>query len=85
MMDRPEAVDLLEAEFTQLNLTHYRNIWDPSEVLRESCCNAISRAKDEVVDDARYAELAEAMRLTASRRRRPRPPRSPGFTPPTRR
>ncbi len=65
MMDRPEAVDLLEAEFTQLGLTHYRNLWDPSEVLRD-LLNAISRAKDEVVDPLRYAELAEAMRRTAS-------------------
>jgi len=65
MMDRPEAVDLLEAEFTQLGLTHYRNLWDPSEVLRD-LLNAISRAKDEVVDAVRYAELAEAMCQAAS-------------------
>lgn len=64
MMDRPEAIDLLEAEFTQLGLSHYRNLWDPSEILRD-LLNAISRAKDEVVDEVCYAELAEAMRLAA--------------------
>jgi len=65
MMDRPEAVELLEAEFTQLGLVHYRNLWDPSQVLRE-LLNAVSRAKDEVADDVRYAELAEMMRHTAT-------------------
>lgn len=60
IMDRPEAVDLLEEEFTQLRLTHYRNLWDPGEILRD-LLNAISRAKDEAVDETRYAELAAGM------------------------
>lgn len=65
MMDRPEAIDLLEAEFTRLDISHYRNLWDPSEVLRD-LLNAISRAKDEVVGPAEYASLAEAMRKRAA-------------------
>lgn len=60
MMDRPEAVDLLEAEFTRLGLIHYRNLWDPSPLLRD-LLNAISRAQDELVTPTRYADLARAM------------------------
>ena len=64
MMDRPAAIDLLEAEFTRLGISHYRNLWDPSEVLRD-LLNAFSRAKDEVVGPVEYAGLADAMRSRA--------------------
>lgn len=60
MMDRPEAIDLLEAEFTRLGLTHYRNLWDPSPLLKD-LLNAISRAQDELATHVRYADLAKAM------------------------
>jgi superfamily I DNA/RNA helicase len=60
MMDRTEAVELLEAEFPRLGLNHYRNLYDPTQIITDMLA-AISRAKDEVVDDARYAELAAAM------------------------
>jgi superfamily I DNA/RNA helicase len=60
MMDRTEAVELLEAEFPRLGLSHYRNLYDPTQIIADMLA-AISRAKDEVVDEARYAELAEAM------------------------
>ena len=42
-----------------------RNLWDPAMIMRE-IISAISRAKDELVDAARYRELAEAMRNAAS-------------------
>jgi Zn-dependent peptidase ImmA (M78 family) len=60
MMDRTEAVELLEIEFPRLGLNHYRDLYDPTQIIADVLA-AISRAKDEVVDEARYAELAEAM------------------------
>ncbi len=60
MMDRTEAVELLENEFPRLGLTHYRNLYDPTQIIAD-LLQAISRAKDEVVDPARYAELADDM------------------------
>ena len=65
MMDRTEAVELLEAEFPRLGLKHYRNLYDPTQIIADMLA-AISRAKDEVVDEARYAELAEAMLASAA-------------------
>lgn len=61
MLDRTEAVELLENEFPRLGLVHYRNLYDPTQIILD-ILGAISRAKDEVVDDRKYAELAEAMR-----------------------
>lgn len=65
MMDRTEAVELLEQEFPRLGLIHYRDLYDPTQVISDILA-AISRAKDEVVDEQRYAELAEHMRLKAT-------------------
>lgn len=65
MMDRTEAVDLLEEEFARLDLAHYRNLYDPTREISE-ILNAISRAKDEVVDAERYRQLAEAMAAAAT-------------------
>ncbi|HEX8584226.1 MAG TPA: UvrD-helicase domain-containing protein [Allosphingosinicella sp.] len=64
MMDRTEAVELLENEFPKLELVHYRNLYDPTQQIAD-ILSAISRAKDEVVGPARYAELAKAMRVNA--------------------
>lgn len=64
LMDRTEAVELLEREFPRLGLTHYRNVYDPSQTVAD-ILNAVSRAKDEVVDAARYQALAETMRAAA--------------------
>ncbi|MBB3355575.1 superfamily I DNA/RNA helicase [Rhizobium sp. BK049] len=61
MMDRTEAVELLENEFPRLGLTHYRNVYDPTQIIADML-GAISRAKDEVVDAAEYARLANAMK-----------------------
>jgi superfamily I DNA/RNA helicase len=60
MMDRTEAAELLESEFPRLDLVHYRNLYDPTQIISD-ILTAISRAKDEVVDDEQYALLAEAM------------------------
>ncbi|HEY3789583.1 MAG TPA: UvrD-helicase domain-containing protein, partial [Urbifossiella sp.] len=64
MMDRTEAAELLEKEFPRLGLVHYRNIYDPTQTIANMLV-AISRAKDEVVDETRYAALAEEMRRKA--------------------
>ena len=60
MMDRTEAAELLENEFPRLQLRYYRNLYDPTQVIAD-ILSAISRAKDEVVDGARYAELTKEM------------------------
>lgn len=65
LMDRTEAVELLENEFPRLNLVHYRNLYDPS-LTAADILTAVSRAKDEVVDAAGYQTLADAMRSVAT-------------------
>jgi superfamily I DNA/RNA helicase/Zn-dependent peptidase ImmA (M78 family) len=60
MLDRTEAAEILEHEFPRLGLVHYRDLYDPTQIIAD-ILSAISRAKDEVVDDVKYAELAEAM------------------------
>lgn len=60
LMDRTEAIDLLADRFPHLDLTHYRDVWDPSLALSDILA-AISRAKDEVTSPQRYAELSDAM------------------------
>jgi superfamily I DNA/RNA helicase len=65
LMDRTEAVELLEEEFPRLRLEHYRNLYDPTEQI-VGLLSAISRAKDEVVDATKYAGLASAMLAKAS-------------------
>lgn len=65
MLDRTEAVELLENEFPRLGLKHYRNIYDPTDIIA-NILSAISRAKDEVVDVDAYQRLVEAMLEVAS-------------------
>ncbi|SCX49398.1 UvrD-helicase domain-containing protein [Nitrosospira sp. Nsp1] len=65
MLDRTEAVELLEQEFPRLGLKHYRNIYDPTDIITDILV-AISRAKDEVVDADAYRQLAETMLTTAA-------------------
>lgn len=60
MLDRTEAVELLENEFPRLGLKHHRNIYDPTDIISD-ILSAISRAKDEVVDVHAYQQLAESM------------------------
>jgi superfamily I DNA/RNA helicase len=65
LLDRTDAVELLEKEFPRLDLVHYRNFYDPTQNVA-SILAAISRAKDEVVTAKKYAELATAMLQSAS-------------------
>lgn len=65
MLDQNEAIELLENEYPRLNIVHFKNLWDPSQPLG-AVLDAISRAKDEVVDSAGYQQLAEAMHAAAS-------------------
>ncbi|RWJ60439.1 MAG: ImmA/IrrE family metallo-endopeptidase [Mesorhizobium sp.] len=65
MMDRTEAVELLEEEFPRLRLAHYRNLYDPTQIIADMLA-AVSRAKDEVVDAEAYTGLADAMLAKAS-------------------
>ncbi|MBI1256531.1 MAG: AAA family ATPase [Chloroflexi bacterium] len=60
LIDRTEAVELLENEFPRLDLQHYRNVKDPTQHIADMLA-AVSRAKDEVVDERRYAALAADM------------------------
>jgi superfamily I DNA/RNA helicase len=64
LMDRVEAVELLEAEFPRLALDHYRDLYDPTRLIGDILA-AISRAKDEVVGPEDYALRAEEMRVAA--------------------
>jgi superfamily I DNA/RNA helicase len=65
MLDRTESVELLENEFPRLGLQHYRDIYDPTDIISD-ILSAISRAKDEVVDADTYQKLAENMLAKAS-------------------
>lgn len=60
LIDKSEAIELLEDELPRLPLRHYRNLWDPT-LDTSDMLNAISRAKDEVVDASEYRALAQAM------------------------
>jgi superfamily I DNA/RNA helicase len=64
LFDRSDAIALLEEILPTLPLEHYRNLWDPAMVLRDVVA-AISRAKDEMVDPARYRALVNAMQDAA--------------------
>ena len=60
LFDRSDAIEVLEEILPTLPLVHYRNLWDPALILRE-ILGAISRAKDELADPAKYRALAESM------------------------
>ena len=64
MMDRTEAVELLESEFPKLDLVHYRNLFDPTQIIGDML-SAISRAKDEVVSAEHYSRLVDDMAKAA--------------------
>lgn len=65
MIDRIEAVELLEAEFPKLKLRHYQNLYDPTQVIYD-LLSAISRAKDEVVGPEIYERYGREMFSKAS-------------------
>ncbi|MBO7832533.1 ATP-dependent helicase [Burkholderia pseudomallei] len=65
MIDRTEAVELLEEEFPRLGLVHYQDLYDPTQVIYDLLA-AISRAKDEVIGPQEYERLGEDMLRKAS-------------------
>ena len=65
LIDRADAVGLLEDLVPRLPLRHYRNLHDPTLELGE-ILRAISRAKDELVGPDRYLELAGRMEAAAA-------------------
>jgi superfamily I DNA/RNA helicase len=60
LLDRTDAVAMLEEELPRLDLGHHRDIYDPTGIIMDMLA-AISRAKDEVCGPDRYMALAEAM------------------------
>ena len=64
LLDKADAVAMLEDELPRLDLRHYRDMYDPTGIISD-ILSAISRAKDEVCDADEYARLAETMRKTA--------------------
>ncbi|MPZ13594.1 MAG: AAA family ATPase [Chloroflexi bacterium] len=65
VLDPADAVGILEQALPVLELEHYQNLYEPTTYLRDILA-AISRAKDELVEPARYTSLAEAMRDSAA-------------------
>ncbi len=61
IVDRSDAIALLEELLPALGLEHHQNLYEPALELKEMLA-AISRAKDELVDAAGYEALATAMR-----------------------
>jgi len=60
VIDKTDAVGLLEEVLPLLPLHHYKNLWDPLVHLKD-IVSAISRAKDELVSPAVYKKLAQEM------------------------
>lgn len=60
MIDRADAIGLLEFEAPKLGLVHFKDLWDPTENL-DKILAAISRAKDELVSPPEFEALAAAM------------------------
>ena len=58
ILDTAESVALFENEFVRLNLKHFKDLRDPTDVLKD-LLSAVSRAKDEVVNHEEYKSLAE--------------------------
>lgn len=64
VLDPSDAVLLLDSRLGELELVHYQNLPEPALYLRH-IVNAISRAKDELVDPAAYARFADEMATSA--------------------
>lgn len=60
LLDPVGALFLLEQLLPDLDLKHYLNLYEPVLPLRD-LLNAISRAKDELIDPTEYINLAEQM------------------------
>ena len=64
VVDRSDAIELLEDMLPALGLKHHQNLYEPALMLKDILA-AISRAKDELVDAEGYATLAKAMQAKA--------------------
>ncbi|MBM3605981.1 MAG: ATP-dependent helicase [Alphaproteobacteria bacterium] len=64
MLDKADAIELLELEAPRLSLAHFRNIIDPTENL-DRMLAAISRAKDELIGVDDFFRLATDMKVSA--------------------
>jgi superfamily I DNA/RNA helicase len=60
LLDRAEAIELMLDPLACLGLVHYRDLYDPTDKLRDLLA-AVSRAQDEVVSAEEYAEHVERM------------------------
>lgn len=60
MMDRSEAIAIMEREYLALDLRHHRDFMDPARPLKDML-GTMSRAKDEVADAERFTALAQQM------------------------
>ncbi|NQY97498.1 MAG: UvrD-helicase domain-containing protein [Henriciella sp.] len=65
LLDQAEAVALLEDEFARLDLDHFKNVWDPTEIIKD-LLSAISRAHDEVASVDKLETLSQAMFVGSS-------------------
>jgi len=65
LLDPVSTLLLMEQLLPKLQLSHYQNLYDPTLPLRDFL-QAISRAKDELVDPIQYQQMAEQMVQTAS-------------------
>ncbi len=64
VLDRSDAIALLEDLLPTLGLVHHQNLYDPALELKEILA-AIGRAKDELTCEEPYAALAQAMLVAA--------------------
>lgn len=60
LLDKTDAVAMLEDELPRLGLHHHRDMYDPTGIISDILA-AISRAKDEVCDADDYSRLADRM------------------------
>ncbi|MGI8588074.1 MAG: UvrD-helicase domain-containing protein [Chloroflexia bacterium] len=58
LIDDVQAAAWLELRLGEMGLEHYASLWEPARYLPDML-GAISRARDELVDAAAYAELAK--------------------------
>lgn len=65
LLERTDAIGFLEDEYTKLGLEHFKDLRDPSGSIRD-ILDAVSRARDEVIDSTGYRTLAEAMLASAT-------------------
>ena len=65
MLERTDAIGFLEDEYPKFGLEHFKDLRDPSGSIK-SILDAISRARDEVIDSVGYRALADSMLAAAA-------------------